>query len=330
LRLLLGTKPKMHRLDEAAVQIYEGEGREVPVTVVAENRDAMLDKWAPANMDRISEQLATRGGVLFRGFNMRSVEDFQSVVHAFSKDAMPYTQRSSPRTEVRDRIYTSTDHPADQYINMHNELSYSYKWPLRIMFACIQPSPKGGQTPIADSRKVLAALSENTRRLFLEKKIMYVRNLGGGLGLSWEEVFQTSDKTQVEKECRENAMDFEWKDNNRLQIRWIRPAIVEHPSTKELIWFNHAYFFNSANLVKELTDLVFLRDDLPFNTYLGDGSAIPPEVIEEVGAAYEGAKIIFDWKKGDVLLMDNMLMSHGRNPYEGDRKIMVAMWDPYQ
>jgi alpha-ketoglutarate-dependent taurine dioxygenase len=330
LQSLLGTKPKLHRLDEASVRIEFGDPgrREVPVTVVAENKDAILDKWAPAHEDFIREQLQVRGAVLFRGFNLQSVEDFQRVVQSFSRDAMPYTQRSSPRTEIRDNIYTSTDHPADQTINMHNELSYSYKWPLQIMFCCIQPSAKGGETPIADSRWVLRALSPETRQQFAARKIMYVRNLGGGLGLGWEEVFQTKDRSKVEQECRANAMEFEWKDNNRLQIKWVRPAIVAHPVSKVEIWFNHAYFFNAANLVKELADLLFSGEDLPFNTYYGDGSPIPVAITEEIGTAYESSKIIFGWRKGDVLLMDNMLMSHGRNPYEGDRKIMVAMWNP--
>jgi hypothetical protein len=331
LNSLLNTKPRMHRLDEATVTIRYAEpgSNEVPVTISPENKDAMLDKWAPANEPFIRRQLATAGALLFRGFNIHSVEDFSRVVSVLSDTAMPYTQRSSPRTEIKDRIYTSTDHPADQTINMHNELSYSYKWPLRIMFCCIRPAAEGGQTPIADSRRVLQALSAETRRVFSEKKIMYVRNLGGGLGLGWEEVFQTSDRAAVEQECRENAMDFEWLDNNRLRIKWVRPAIVRHPNTSEEIWFNHAFFFNAANLAGELADVLYSGDDLPFNTYFGDGSPIPLAVTEEIGAAYERSKILFDWVRGDVLLMDNMLLSHGRNPYTGDRKITVAMWEPH-
>jgi alpha-ketoglutarate-dependent taurine dioxygenase len=35
--------------------------------------------------------------------------------------------------------------------------------------------------------------------------------------------------------------------------------------------------------------------------------------------------ISFRWERGDVLLLDNYLVAHGRNPYEGPRKILVAM-----
>ncbi|MNG41197.1 Taurine catabolism dioxygenase TauD, TfdA family [compost metagenome] len=33
----------------------------------------------------------------------------------------------------------------------------------------------------------------------------------------------------------------------------------------------------------------------------------------------------FDWRKGDVILLDNMLAAHARDPFEGPRKIVVAM-----
>ncbi|GAA0555714.1 TauD/TfdA family dioxygenase [Chitinophaga japonensis] len=330
LKSLLATQPRLHRLDQTSVNILyaDANARQVPVTVITEDKDALLHKWIPAGMAMVREQLRTHGALLFRGFNVASVEAFRLVVQAFSEEAMPYTQRSSPRTEIKDRIYTSTDHPADQYINMHNELSYSYRWPLQIMFCCMQPAAKGGETPIADSRQVLKALSPQTRQQFRDKGIMYVRNLGGGLGLDWQQVFQTDSRESVEEECRQNEMHFEWKDNNRLQIRWTRPAIVKHPATGEEIWFNHAYFFNAANLDEAVADAVMSREDMPFNTFYGDGSPIPVAVLEEIGAAYERSRIVFPWKKGDVLLMDNMLMSHGRYPYEGNRKIMVAMWEP--
>ncbi|SFO73607.1 Taurine dioxygenase, alpha-ketoglutarate-dependent [Chitinophaga sp. YR627] len=330
LKSLLATQPRLHRLDKTNVNVLYGEpgSRQVPATIATEDKDALLHRWIPTNMDLIKEQLRSRGGLLFRGFNVSSVELFQLIVQEFSKNAMPYTQRSSPRTEIKDRIYTSTDHPADQYINMHNELSYSPRWPLQIMFYCLQPSETGGETPIADSRQVLKALSPATRASFKEKGIMYVRNLGGGLGLDWQTVFQTTDRSEVEEECSRNEMQFEWKDNNRLQIRWTRPAIVDHPVTGEEIWFNHAYFFNAANLDEEVADAVTSSEEMPFNTFYGDGSPISGEVLKEIGDAYEQAKVIFPWKKGDVLLLDNMLMSHGRNPFEGDRKIMVAMWEP--
>ena len=48
--------------------------------------------------------------------------------------APPYMERSSPRHEVADHVYTSTDHPPRHPIALHNEQSYNITWPLRIFF----------------------------------------------------------------------------------------------------------------------------------------------------------------------------------------------------
>jgi len=34
-----------------------------------------------------------------------------------------------------------------------------------------------------------------------------------------------------------------------------------------------------------------------------------------------------DWRTGDVLLVDNVLLAHGRRPFTGDRRVLVAMSD---
>jgi hypothetical protein len=38
--------------------------------------------------------------------------------------------------------------------------------------------------------------------------------------------------------------------------------------------------------------------------------------------------VAFPWQKGDILLLDNMLVAHGRAPYAGPRKVVVAMAEP--
>ena len=31
------------------------------------------------------------------------------------------------------------------------------------------------------------------------------------------------------------------------------------------------------------------------------------------------------WERGDVAVIDNMLASHGRTPFDGERRVLVAM-----
>jgi alpha-ketoglutarate-dependent taurine dioxygenase len=132
----------------------------------------------------------------------------------------------------------------------------------------------------------------------------------------------------VEQHCREAAIEFEWKDGNRLRTRQVRPAIRTHPYTGEQSWFNHMLFFHITSLPPNVRDAFvsgIKEEDYPFNTYYGDGSSIEPSVLEEVREAYAQETVAFPWQKGDILMVDNMLAAHGREPFTGPRKIMVAM-----
>jgi hypothetical protein len=72
----------------------------------------------------------------------------------------------------------------------------------------------------------------------------------------------------------------------------------------------------------------FGEEELPYNTYYGDGSPIEPEAAAAVREAYEMEKLIFPWQNGDVMLLDNMSMAHGRQPYKGRREVVVSMAEP--
>jgi hypothetical protein len=168
-------------------------------------------------------------------------------------------------------------------------------------------------------------LTPETKDKFLKKGVRYVRNISKGLGLSWEEVFQTTEKEKVEEECRQNGMTYKWESDDRLILTWNNKAIYDHPDTHEEIWFNHAFFFNKYTLSEAYLAGFDSAEELPFNTYYGDGTEITREEIDEIRMAYDKATVKFPWIKGDVLFLDNMLMGHGRSPYKGDRKIIVSM-----
>jgi alpha-ketoglutarate-dependent taurine dioxygenase len=291
-----------------------------------------LYEWARLNRKFIEAELLSRGAILFRGFSLNTVDDFDKALHALTDDLLEYSERSSPRSVVGNRIYTSTDFPATQSIFPHNEHSYSKRFPMNLFFFCVTPSESGGETPIADCRKVLRRLSSATKERFIEKKWMYVRNFNDGFGLSWQTAFQTEDKAKVEEYCRSFEIEVEWKEGNRLRTRQIRPAVATHPTTGELVWFNHATFFHVSTLEALTRDALLAElseEDLPNNTYYGDGSEIEPQVLDELRDAYTQELVSFPWRQGDLLMIDNMLTAHSRASYTGARKILVAMSAPY-
>jgi alpha-ketoglutarate-dependent taurine dioxygenase len=157
---------------------------------------------------------------------------------------------------------------------------------------------------------------------------MYVRNYGNGLGLDWQTVFRTTSKEEVARRCRQEEMEFEWKDGDRLCTRSVRPAVVKHPETGEPSWFNQAQHWHIACLdadVRESLLSSFALEDLPRHCYYGDGSQIENSVMERILEVYKELEVSFPWRPKDVLMLDNLLTAHGRNSFTGERRILVAM-----
>jgi len=288
--------------------------------------------WAQSNRQHLDKLLLQHGALLFRGFSLPEPARFLDFCHAVSPDLLDYTERAAPRSEVQKQVYTSTEFPADQVIPLHHEMSYSHNWPVKLFFYCDQPAETGGATPLVSDRQIFDRIPEEIKKTFLEKKVMYVRNYGEGVDLSWQEAFQTEDREVVEAYCRNHQTEFEWREGDRLRTRQVRQVMATHPVTGDTVWFNHAHMFHQSNLRPEVRRALleeFAPDELPRNAFYGDGEPIPDEVLETIRGIYNDASLAFDWQRGDVLLVDNFLMSHGRQAFTGPRRILVAMAELY-
>jgi alpha-ketoglutarate-dependent taurine dioxygenase len=290
-----------------------------------------LAAWARENQAWIDTALECYGGLLCRGFGIASAAALDRVMDAVAAEPLVYRERSSPRERVSDHVYTSTEHPPDQAIFLHNENSYQQTWPRRVFFCCVRPADSGGRTPVADTRRVFASIDPAVRQRFAERGVLYVRNYREGLGLPWQVVFQTTDRAAVEAYCRNADIACTWREGNRLTTRQVRPAIARHPRTGEMSWFNHATFFHVTTLEPSLREALLSQmpeEELPSNSYYGDGRAIEPGVLDELRGAYHESTRLFSWETGDLLLLDNLLMAHGREPYTGTRTTLVGLAAP--
>jgi len=309
-------------------------GKALPTVIMPSMEKLNLITWASGHHAQIESTLSTVGGILFRNWSLGGAEEFEGFLEAAFGNLLQYTNRSTPRTRVAGRVYTSTEYPPDQTIPFHNENSYSAQWPMRICFYCDLPSETGGETPIADSRAVWRRVPPEIRKRFAEVGVLYVRNYGYGMDLDWPEVFQTTNRADVEEYCNTWGMEFEWKSGDRLTTRQRLPAVTTHPTTGEPLWFNQAHLFHVSNLPAETQQelLALPREQLPRNAYYGNGEEIEQEVLDAIREAYLAETVCFPWKQGDVLLLDNMLIAHGRMPYSGHRRILTGMgisrtWD---
>ncbi|NWC69728.1 TauD/TfdA family dioxygenase [Pseudomonas sp. P7758] len=278
--------------------------------------------------DSLDDSLRTAGGVLFRGFNVATPIDFKRFAASFGAPLASYEFGSTPRSKVFAGVYSSTEYPAHQFIPLHNEQAYTRPWPARIWFHCIKASETGGETPICDSRLTYQRMPAEIREAFASRELLYVRNYSGALDLPWQKVFNTEDRAQVERYCQDNNIEWEWKADGDLRTRQRCAAVLQHPETGEWVWFNQAHLFHVSAIepgVRASLLAAVGEENLPRHVYFGDGSAIPDAMLDTVRAVYDQTAVSFPWEPGDILMLDNRLVAHGRNPYTGDRKVIVAM-----
>jgi len=286
-----------------------------------------LAEWAGANLQFIEEQLHKHGALLFRGFGLRSTAEFERSAAAICPSLFS-DYGDLPRQPMSRRVYGSTPYPAEQRILFHNESSHLHQWPMKIFFHCVRAAWEGGETPIVDCRRVYQFLPRELREEFAARGLKYVRCYREGLDVSWQEFFRTEEKSEVEAKCRSGGLEWEWIEEGGLRTERVSPAVLRHPRTGEEVFFNQVQLHHPACLertVKESLVELYGERGLPRQVYFGDGIPIGEAEMAEVEKAYEAAAVSFRWEEGDLLVLDNMLVAHGRNAYVGERKIVVAM-----
>ena len=311
--------------------VVSADGQSLPVLIQAQEAGQSLIDWIDGHRARIDEALGASGGVLFRGFAVGGAAGVERCLEAACGPTIDYAgiyQGIAVRRQVHGKIFTSTEFSSGLAINLHSECSFAHCWPLRICFYCTRPAARDGRTPIADTRRVLRRVDPSIRARFEKRGVMYVRNYGIGTAPAWQDVFGTRDRGEVERVCRGIGVHADWVGNDRLRTRSVRPAVVRHPRSGEEVWFNHV---NSAHVRSNnpaLADALmkeFAPEDLPRTCFYGDGTEIETATLEAIRNAYQRETIQFDWLSGDLLLLDNMLTAHGRQPYTGEREVLVGM-----
>jgi alpha-ketoglutarate-dependent taurine dioxygenase len=334
-------------LDDRVVATPFGPGTGLPLFIQPRDRQLRDDPsaaraWFQANAQLFDGLLASSGALVFRGFPIHDTAAFSALVDHYESPRFGYRAGSSPRDELAPRVYESTRAPPEDIIMMHQEMAYLPVFPRQLAFWCRLPSVTGGETLLADMRRVTAALPrelvDGVRRLGLTYNRNF-RDHSAGTGSvyldfmhrSWQHAFSTIDRDKALRDCETMGLEAEWLSDGSLATCYRSPGMITHPAGGEPIWFNqvasntlspqsirHRYPAYEAYYGAERPR--------PYRVTYGDGTPIAATHLNALYAVLEQHTVAFPWSAGDVLLIDNYLTAHGRSPYAGLRDVQVALF----
>jgi len=299
-----------------------------------------LMEYLRSHMGFIQQELRTRGGLLIRNCGLEDAKDFRDILKYFQdsqKGCRDYRDGISPRTKVLDGIFTSTEYSSKYNMALHNEMSYNKDPPSKIAFFCETAPPSGtGRTPLASSEEILKKLPDSLVAEYKKKGLSYIVNSpskGKGPGVPWQTMYETTSKAEVDACCNEMNIQTRWNADGSLTTFRNAPSTRKHPQTGREIWFNHSHLFHPTDLPvktqEALKRIHKTRDRFPKYSMFANGEEIPSKHLDKIRETQKECSMSWDWHKGDLLLLDNFVLCHGRTAYDSSimpkRRILASM-----
>jgi hypothetical protein len=203
------------------------------------------------------------------------------------------------------------------------------------------PAVSGGETLICDMLEASRRIDPVFFGAVEKRGVRYVRNFrrpGATLGhpdldrgsKTWAEAFFTEDPAEAEANSKAMGFETRWCDDGSLESVYSAPGIISHPRTGERLWFNQVMAMvtgrhTNPDLFRFQKEMLKAGKRLPYRHTYGDGGEIDDDMADAVNDVLRDLSVAFAWSHGDILLIDNYSIGHGRNPFLGKRDIQVAL-----
>ena len=285
-------------------------------------------EWAAARRDDLDTLLSVHGAILFRGFPLESVEDFDAFVRAFDYPNFRYRDSLSNAVRVNrtERVFTANEAPPEVEIFMHHEMAQTPVYPSRLFFFCEQPAEAAGATPlcrsdvlwtrIKDELPEFAAAAE-ARGLLYTNVMPEEDDASSGQGRSWKSTFMVEERAGAEARLRELGYDWSWGEDGSLRATTpTLPAVLTLEGGRQT-------FFNQ--LIAAFRGWSDSRNDPTKAITFGDAAPLDADTVLRVCDMADELTFEIPWERGDVALLDNYLVMHGRRPFRGTRKVLASL-----
>lgn len=308
------------------------------------------------NADELKKEINTYGAILFRGFDLDTPDQFEKLISAMNIQLTDeYPLGTAIRKRVAENVFTTTEAAGDYTITTHTEMFYSPLRPRYLSFFCLVEPNMFGETPIFNNRAIFQDTPYDLQNRIREKKYKMIRRLPNQdapegpqdlLRSTWQAVLETESKEEAERKCKSLNTKCLWQKDGSLILETRVPGVYTHPATKE-----ECLVLSASNWYPIVKELQMIRNRVSNkwkNLWLqilmlykfgykkdivmkyGDDT---PITTKEAKAAFKriwAHSVVFKWKKGDVLLIDNILTSHSRLNVVQPRKILAAMGDMFK
>lgn len=286
--------------------------------------------WVQAHRDELLEEANRHGGVLFRGFPMKTAEDFDAFIAALEVSNFPYQKSLSNAVRVNrtERVFSANEAPPDVQIFFHHEMAQTPIFPAKIAFFCEIAAAEGGATPICRSDvlydRLKAELPEfirdcETKGLRYTNVMPDANDANSGMGRSWKSTLDVETREAAEARLRELNYTWEWLPDGCLKATTPPlPAVME-------IGPGRSTFFNQ--LIAAYCGWKDTRNDPSAAIRHGDGSKLDARAVAR--AIEIANELSFDlvWQPGDAVLLDNTIAMHARKSFRGTRKVVASLMD---
>lgn len=278
------------------------------------SKAVQLTEAIKANRAWLDSLLHQSGAVLFRGFHVSTASDFNDVVESSGYEDFSYgVGGAGSRTKVVGRVYTANEAPPDQDIPFHHEMSHAPVFPSKLFFFCEIEPGSGGETCIALSHVIYEKMKQKHPKFIEEmeqKGLIYSRVLGeesdpsSPVGRSWKATFMTDNKSVAEETAAKLGMKLEWIEGGVRVMIGPMAGFRFDESRQRKVWFNGV-----AGGFKDK-----LNDDPSKGVMFSDGTPLPVDVASDCRKILDDECFTLQWRKGDVLLLDNSAVLHARRP----------------
>jgi len=323
--------PALHVAAHAVPSQQTHNGKPFPLVLEYGAPVASLDSvaaWVSENRTRLLSQAFEHGAILFRGFGLKTAEDFDRFVAAFGLINFPYDESLSNAVRVNktSRVFTANEAPPSATILLHHEMAQTPVYPSRLFFFCEKAAETGGATPICRSDVLwekLAAQRPQFARDCQAKGLRYSNVMPAendamsGMGRSWQSTLRATTRAQAERRLAGLGYSWQWLPDGALRATTpVLPAVRELSDGRKS-------FFNQ--LIAAAMGWKDTRNDPSKSITFGDGTSLDRDAVME--ATRLGEELSFDvpWQNGDVALVDNYVVMHGRRTFSGIRRVLASL-----